>query len=234
MWLPSAKWLVRLCRNSHREIVSRDQPNDQDFGTYYVPDQHQQPESARFDAEKIESAESRYVPIARVHQATMDHLEDLVSLVDGFRQFFQQASDLSGVRTFLAQRLTHNDSVIFIAYLEKGRSSLSVVEVADPSISKETGTGATPAGFVQLYSLFTMSMSLKKTWILEDLFVTPSARNHGVAHALLKHAEQFATDTGAEDLKLETPRDNVAAQTLFSSRKWKRDSRFYTYIYKCS
>jgi ribosomal protein S18 acetylase RimI-like enzyme len=170
----------------------------------------------------------------RIHQATLDHLEDLVPLFDGYRRFYKHKADMSGARAFLAQRLAHHDSVIFMAYLANDDNSTSSV----PSDGVFTGGGGgggflTPVGFTQLYPSFS-SVSMQRIWILNDLFVLPTARNQGVANALMNQAEQFATATGAKCLTLETAHGNVTAQSLYESRNWRRDTEFYTYIFPCS
>jgi ribosomal protein S18 acetylase RimI-like enzyme len=207
----------------------------------------------------------------RIQQATLDHLNDLVPLFDGYRQFFQQPSDLVGARTFLAQRLAKHDAVIFMAYSSNqphsnnnsnnsSSSSSTSTSAASASASvpletsrrldsdgnhaesggtdtttttSTTSTTTTPVGFVLLYESF-LSVSLRQVWILEDLFVAPTARQLGVAQALLQRAEAFAESTGAEYLSLETATSNVAAQSLFERRNWERDDEFYTYYYTCS
>jgi ribosomal protein S18 acetylase RimI-like enzyme len=171
-------------------------------------------------------SETTFSRAIRIHQATLDHLEDLVPLFDGYRQFYKQNADVSGAKTFLAQRLAHHDSVIFMAYLDNASSS------SEGDASTSGGT-VTPVGFAQLYPSFS-SVSMQRLWILNDLFVLPTARNQGVAHALLNQAEQFATATGAKCLTLETAHDNLTAQSLYERRNWQRDTEFYTYIFPCS
>jgi len=52
---------------------------------------------------------------ASVRQASSADLETLVSLFDGYRQFYGQPCELDRVREFLSERLTQGDSVLFIA-----------------------------------------------------------------------------------------------------------------------
>src|SRR5690242_5552272 len=115
-------------------------------------------------------------PSVEVIQATLQHLEMVVPLFDGYRQFYKQSSDLAGARNFLQARLMQGDSVIFLALLD----------------------GAA-VGFTQLYPSFS-SVSMKRLWILNDLFVAETARKHGIASALLQKAQQHAAETGAKGL----------------------------------
>lgn len=140
-----------------------------------------------------------------VVRATFDHLELLVPLFDGYRQFYQKPSDLEGARQFLHDRLANNESVIFLA------------------LRNDTGLG-----FTQLYPSFS-SVSMKRLWVLNDLFVSSQVRKQGVAQALMERARQHAVETGAKGLMLQTAVDNFPAQRLYESLGWVRDNDFYVY-----
>jgi len=143
-------------------------------------------------------------------RATIDDLEQLVPLFDGYRQFYKQALDLEGARNFLRAHFEENTSVIFLAFRtdEQGQRQA--------------------CGFTQLYPSFS-STSMKRIWILNDLFVTPSARRTGTGTALLERARQFAIETSAKRLTLNTNVDNYTAQSVYEAHGWKRDQEFYTY-----
>ena len=141
-----------------------------------------------------------------VIRAGLKELDDLVPLFDGYREFYGQPSDLSAGRAFLRERIERDESVIFLAY-------------ASPD---------EPAGFTQLYPSFS-SVSLKRLWILNDLFVRPDIRRGGVARALLERARVHAVETGAKGLVLSTGVTNEVAQTLYESCGWVRDEEFFQY-----
>ena len=145
----------------------------------------------------------------RVIQAANEHLEALATLFDGYRQFYEQAPDLDGARAFLAERLERGESVLFLALLDQNGQEI-------------------PAGLAQLYPSFS-SASMRRLWILNDLFVAPEARKHGVGRALLQAAREHAESTGAKGLELMTARDNYAAQALYESMGWQRDEVFLPY-----
>ena len=131
---------------------------------------------------------------------------DLIApLFDAYRQFYKAPSDVAASRQFIFERLTNNESVIFIAM--EGERAL---------------------GLVQLYPLFA-SVALQSLWLLNDLFVDPAARKQGVGEALMKHAEQFANETGSRGLFLRTAIDNFPAQKLYEKCGWIRDDTFYRY-----
>jgi len=138
----------------------------------------------------------------KIREAGTDDLIDLSKLFDGYRQFYGQPSNEAEAREFLGERLARKDSVILIAVEE----------------------GAT-VGFVQLYPSYS-SVAMKRIFILNDLFVVPGARNCGVATALLKRAESFATEAGAVRLTLATEIANRSAQSLYGKLGWQRDEEF--------
>lgn len=141
-----------------------------------------------------------------VSRATRDDLDDLAPLFDAYRTFYGQPPDPDTARAFLDARLRNGGSVIFHA-----------------------GSAHGPAvGFVQLYPGFS-SVAARRTWILNDLFVVPHARQRGVARALLGAAHDFAASTGAVRITLETACDNHVAQALYESLGYTRDEGMFAY-----
>ena len=142
-----------------------------------------------------------------VIRATVQHLEALVPLFDGYRQFYRKTSDLPGARQFLADRFEAEDSAIFVA-----------------SLPEQEGL----AGFVQLYPYFS-SVRMRRVWILNDLFVAETTRRRGVAEALMDAAHAFAASTGAVGVELATERTNANAQALYDAIGYERDDAFWHY-----
>jgi GNAT superfamily N-acetyltransferase len=138
---------------------------------------------------------------------------DLVApLFDAYRRFYEQPGDLEGARRFIAERFAALDAVIFLA-LESGDA--------------ETIRGL---GFVQLFPSFS-SVSMKRLWILNDLYVAEVARGRGVGRALMNRARDLAIDTGAKGLVLETGADNHAARRLYEDLGYRIDgTRHYELI----
>jgi GNAT superfamily N-acetyltransferase len=133
-------------------------------------------------------------PITR---ATRDDAEAIAPLFDLYRRFYGQPADLARARAFIGERLAHGESVILLARHEGG-----------------------VAGFTQLFPSFS-SVSAGRTWVLNDLFVHPDARRHGLARALLAAAAGFARTDGALRLELETDHDNHTAQALYRAMGWE-------------
>ncbi len=141
-----------------------------------------------------------------VHQATLADIEDIVPLFDAYRQFYDKPSQPEACRAFLRERFKYNQSAIFLARDGKGAA----------------------VGFAQLYPSFS-SGSLAQIFILNDLFVAPSARRQGVAARLLRAAADYGRAAGALRLTLSTAITNQHAQALYEREGWSRDSEFYVY-----
>lgn len=139
-------------------------------------------------------------------RATSDHLDVLVNLFDQYRQFYRQESDLAGALRFLGERLERDDSVIFLALNSQHQGM----------------------GFTQLYPSFS-SVSMKRVWILNDLYVSQDHRRQGVAKALMDRARQLAVETKAKGIVLETEVANTVAQPLYEQLGYSRDSDTYHY-----
>jgi GNAT superfamily N-acetyltransferase len=138
-------------------------------------------------------------------KATLEDLEGLSILFNAYRIFYKQPDDLKGAFEFLKERLLQHESVIFVAV-----NNNKII------------------GFTQLYPIFS-SVSLKKAWLLNDLFIDPSARRLGAAELLLNAARKLGIDTGSKWLLLETALDNIPAQNLYVKNGWVRtEDIFYT------
>ncbi|WP_342602661.1 GNAT family N-acetyltransferase [Peribacillus sp. FSL E2-0159] len=141
-----------------------------------------------------------------IKKATLHELESLTELFDLYRVFYEQTSDPGRAREFLRERLTNGESVVFMAYDE-----------------------GNPIGFVQLYPSFS-SVSMMRSWVLNDLFVKESARKKGFGEELLNTAITFARETGAKGVLLETGKDNVKAQKLYEKFGFIRELNHFYYF----
>ncbi len=139
-------------------------------------------------------------------QATPADVGAVAPLFDAYRQFYNRPPNEEAARRFLFARLSKGESVIFVAL-----------------------RGQDAVGFVHLYPVFS-SVNLTRQWILNDLYVTPNARQQGIGLVLAERARQFAESTQADGLTLETAADNQVAQRLYERLGWKRDEQFYRYF----
>ena len=144
-----------------------------------------------------------------VVRAGAEHTQQVADLFDDYRVFYGQPSDPEAARAFVAERLDRQDSIIYLAH------------------TRSEGTKI-PLGFTQLYPSFS-SVSMKPLWILNDLYVAAEGRRQGVGRALIDRARELAVETGAKGLILETTIDNAAAQALYDSYGFVKDTEFYRY-----
>ena len=143
----------------------------------------------------------------QIRRASLADLRTVAELFDGYRQFYGQPADFLLAEAFLRDRLTNDDSVIFLAS------------------DSASGTGL---GFVQLYPSFS-SVAARRIWILNDMFVAATARRRGVGRALLDAARDHGVATGAKRLVLSTAATNHEARALYESYGYKLDDVFLVY-----
>lgn len=143
-------------------------------------------------------------------QAVSRHIDAVAPLFDAYRQFYRQESDMKLATQFVRARVEHRDSAIFVAF-EKDRREES------------------PLGFTLLYPSFD-SISAAPIWILNDLYVSETARRRGIATALVNRGRQLANDTGAKHMLLDTEKTNTGSHVLYESMGFKRDDVFCTYV----
>lgn len=138
--------------------------------------------------------------------ATMAEIEAATELFNLYRLFQKQESDVEGARAFLRERLERNESVVFLAY-----------------------EGEVPVGIAQLYPLFS-SVSMQRVWLLNDLYIKEGARNKGFGKQLIQEVIQYAKDSGAKGISLETCDDNIGAQRLYESIGFEKETNYFYHL----
>ncbi len=139
--------------------------------------------------------------------ATIQQLDHLVPLFDGYRVFYRQASNTQAARNFLKERLTKQDTIIYIAYID------------DKAV-----------GFTQLFPSFS-SVRMQPLYILNDLFVDQNYRKQKIGVALLNKTKQLCREKNYKGLALQTETTNPA-QHLYESLGWKKDTDLQ-YFWTC-
>lgn len=134
----------------------------------------------------------------KILKATIQHLDDIVPLFNGYRQFYKQQSNLEGAKAFIKERLTKQDTIIFVAYED------------DKAV-----------GFTHLFHSFT-SISMCPMYILNDLFVDANYRKQGIGVALLNKAKEQCKQDNYKFIALQTETNNPARH-LYKSMGWKKD-----------
>ncbi|WP_062049303.1 N-acetyltransferase [Bacillus sp. JCM 19034] len=140
-----------------------------------------------------------------INQATIADLDGVSHLFNLYRMFYGQSSDLEGAKAFIKDRIVNKESVIFVV---KDKEKY--------------------VGFTQLYPTFS-SVSMKRAWILNDLYVDEGARKQGIGEKLLQKAKESAIITGAKRISLSTSVDNHSAQRLYEKCGYKQDTQFSHY-----
>jgi len=142
-------------------------------------------------------------------RASLDNLNDIESLFDEYRQFYQQPSNLLAARDFIHERILNDESVIFLAKID------------DEYV-----------GFTQLYPTFT-SVGLARTWLLNDLYVRIEYRKKGIADQLIRAVIEFSKLTNRKKIFLSTAVDNIVAQKLYEKIGFVKDDFLnYEYVIK--
>ena len=138
-----------------------------------------------------------------IRRAKKKDIEPLSVLFDKYRIFYKQQPDISLAKIFLKKRMKRKESVIFVA---EERNEL--------------------IGFTQLFPIFS-SVSMKRTWLLNDLYVNEKARGIGAATALLNAAREFGAETKSKWLLLQTAADNFTAQKVYEKNGWVKETDFF-------
>lgn len=138
-----------------------------------------------------------------IRRAKKKDIGQISVLFDKYRIFYKQQPDMAGAKAFLKKRFKRKEAVIFVA---EERKEL--------------------IGFTQLFPVFS-SVSMKRTWLLNDLYVNEKARGKGVAGKLLNAAREFGNKTNSKWLLLQTAADNVTAQKVYERNGWVKETDFF-------
>lgn len=139
-----------------------------------------------------------------IRQVTIDDLDQLSTLFAQYRVFYERPFEPDAAKQFLKERLTREESIVFIAIENKQQ-----------------------LGFTQLYPSFS-SVGMKKIWILNDLFISADHRQKGIARSLINHVIEYSKTTGRKKVVLSTAYDNINAQRLYENQGFTRED-FYNY-----
>ncbi|PKE06453.1 GNAT family N-acetyltransferase [Macrococcoides caseolyticum] len=146
--------------------------------------------------------------VMKIRQANIDDLETVSILFNKYRIFYEKESDLKGTKNFIKNRIENEESIIFIAEY-----------------------GEVIAGFVQIYPTFS-SVSMKKAYILNDLFVDEKFRRNNLGESLINEVFKYAVSKDAKYVTLETSIGNINAQKLYEKMNMKIDNSVFHYIKK--
>jgi ribosomal protein S18 acetylase RimI-like enzyme len=143
-----------------------------------------------------------------IRQAGFNDVELVSKIFNEYRVFYGCESDLKAAESFIYERIKNLESVIFIATDEQDKCM----------------------GFTQLYPLFS-SVSMKKVYILNDLFVYPDYRRQNVASQLLTETVRLGKQFHAARITLTTEISNENAQKLYEKNGFSFDHENKVYHY---
>lgn len=146
----------------------------------------------------------------KIRQANYKDVSRLSEIFDAYRQFYGQTSDITGAMRFIQNRMEHGQSIVFLA--------------EDPK-------SGDIAGFTQLYPVFT-SISMQRTYLLNDLFVKKEYRKQGIAKQLIAEAKTFTKINFGKGLELSTSKHNKEARALYTKEGFVEETEFLTYFWK--
>jgi len=141
----------------------------------------------------------------KILQAGRKNLQQVAHLFDQYRVFYKMPSDLTAAECFVRNRLTQQDSLIFMAL-------------------KENST----VGFMQVYPSFS-SVAMQPIWLLNDLFIEPSARRTGCARRMMEYLQEKARQQAIFSIKLATAINNHKAKSLYESLGFQLNQDFDHY-----
>lgn len=141
-----------------------------------------------------------------IRKVGLEDLDTAATLFNLYRIFYRQTDNYQSCKTFIQERLDHEQSTIFLVYVENEA-----------------------VGFVQLYKLYHY-IKLQKQWLLSDLFVHPDYRGKGLSVALIDRAKQWCNETGACGLMLETEKTNDIGNQLYPRCGFEYDGN-HNYYY---
>jgi ribosomal protein S18 acetylase RimI-like enzyme len=147
-----------------------------------------------------------------IKKAVFEEINQIAELFSLYRKFYGQQTDIIAETAFISERINNSESVIFAANIPDRETKQAV-------------------GFVQLYPSFS-SVSMKRVWILNDLFVKEEFRGMGIGKALLDQAILFSSETKSKGITLCTAFDNYPAQELYEKLNFKKNQNYiYYYLY---
>lgn len=142
----------------------------------------------------------------KIIKADFRHIPLIAPLLDQYRVFYKQTSNINAAIGFLEKRFTEGESILFLAF-ERDRA----------------------IGFTQLYTSFS-SVSLESIFILNDLYVNDNHRGKKVGEKLLAQAKAYCLEKGYKGLALETSINNPAQQ-LYERLGWEKDTNSFHYFW---
>jgi GNAT superfamily N-acetyltransferase len=143
-------------------------------------------------------AELEITPVA------VEEFEQLLPLIAAYQRFYEVAKiDEERNRTFFRRFIAPSEDGLLLGARRDGRF----------------------VGYACLYWHFS-SLEAVESVLMNDLFVVPEERGHGVGRALIEASAEVARERGVPFVKWSTAPDNETAQRLYDSTGAERSEWF--------
>jgi GNAT superfamily N-acetyltransferase len=134
-------------------------------------------------------------PKPRIEPITEAQFEQLLPLIAAYQRFYEVENvDEGRNRTFFARFIAPSDDGLLLGAWQANEL----------------------LGYACLYWHFT-SLVPAETVLMNDLYVTPAARNQGIGRALIEASANVARSRGAHHLEWATAPSNTTAQRLYDA-----------------
>ncbi len=139
-------------------------------------------------------------------KAKLTDLQQIEPIFNLYRSFYGEEKNTEATLEFLEQRIKKNESMILFA-----KENEEIL------------------GFVQIFNSFS-SATLSRTFILNDLYVIESARNRGIASALIAKVLEQAKMDNCSRVSLSTAKNNPAKKLYEKIGFRESKFKFYNYV----
>ncbi len=138
----------------------------------------------------------------RTEPIAAEQLETLLPLIAAYQRFYEvEEIDEERNRAFFRRFLAPSDDGMLIGAWREGEL----------------------VGYACLYWHFS-STDAAETVLMNDLYVDPAVRGHGVGRALIEASADVARERGSHHLEWATAPDNATAQRLYDSTGAQRST----------
>ncbi|WP_139491332.1 GNAT family N-acetyltransferase [Brevibacillus dissolubilis] len=134
----------------------------------------------------------------QVRAVDASQIDQLIPLMQGYFDFYKREQPEAAIRQHVHTLLDHpREGIQFMIW-----------------------KGETAVGFVTLYFTYS-TLSLKRTAVLNDLFLLSSERGGGAAEILFQHALTYIREQGMAGMEWVTAKDNLRAQRFYDKMEAK-------------
>ena len=139
-----------------------------------------------------------------IHRAGLGDLDVMAVLAGSYHEFEGIPSDLETRRAVLKPLLADD--------------SLGAIFIAN--------VGEVPAGYIAVCFGYSIELGGRDAFV-DELFVEPGFRGHGLGHALVDHAAVFLKGKGVAAMTLEVARANIRGAAFYGKLAFEKRERYF-------